>query len=274
MKKVFLLLFCSILLGLTTGCLNDGGDPGPTIKAAANVDLNTENEIPLVENREETGSFKMILYQDNSLEFSITLNDLAGSDNLTVAHIHSGDPVSTGAPVITLVDGSSISFQGNQAIGALQLTETEVAALLGGDVYVNVHSAEHPAGLVRGQLDKQVNNAFNVTLSPDNEIPAVTDRNDSGMAIFRVVGEEVYYKVTVADLEATDAITAGHIHLGDATENGEVFIDLGITDATQLDVTKTITLDENKMSKLLDDPLYVNIHSSDHPSGLLRGQIR
>ncbi|MET2984178.1 CHRD domain-containing protein [Aureibaculum conchae] len=274
MKKAFLLLFCTILLGFTTSCLNDGGDPGPTIKAAASVDLNTENEIPMVENREETGVFKMILYQDNSLEFSITLNDLAGSDNLTVAHIHSGDPVSTGAPVITLVDGSSISFQGNQAIGNIQLTETEVAALLGGDVYVNVHSADSPAGLVRGQLDKQVNNAFNVVLSPDNEIPAITDRNDSGMAIFRVVGEEVYYKVTVSDLEATDAITAGHIHLGDATENGEVFINLEITDASQLDVTKTITLDENKMSKLLEDPLYVNIHSTDHASGLMRGQIR
>ena len=173
-----------------------------------------------------------------------------------------------------MVDGSSISFQGNQAIGSIQLTETEVAALLGGDVYVNVHSADSPAGLVRGQLDKQVNNAFNVVLSPGNEIPAITGRNDSGMAIIRIVGEEVYYKVTVADLEATDAITAGHIHEGEATENGTVFQNLEITDASQLDVTKTITLDENKLAKLKEDPLYVNIHSTEHPDGLMRGQIR
>jgi len=274
MKKVFLLLFSTILIGFTTSCSVSGGDPGPAIEAAANIALNTENEIPMVQNRDETGSFKMILYADNSLEFSITVNDLFGGDNLTAAHIHSGDPVSTGAPVITLVDGSSISFQGNQAIGSIQLTQTEVTALLGADIYVNVHSTENPAGLLRGQLDKVVSEAYNVMLSPSNEIPAITDRTDSGMAIFRVVGEEVYYKVTVSDLEATDAITAGHIHEGEATENGTVFQNLEITDAAQLGVTKTMTLDENKLAKLKEDPLYVNIHSTDHASGLMRGQIR
>lgn len=273
MKKVFLLLFCTVLLGFTTSC-TDSVDPGPAISGAANIALNTENEIPMVENRDETGNFQMVLYQDNTLKFSITLDNLSGSDNLTAAHIHTGDPVSTGAPMITLVDGTSISFQGNQAAGNLQLTEAEIATLLGGDVYVNVHSVEHPAGLVRGQLDKVVSEAYNVMLSPSNEVPAVTGRNDSGIAIFRVVGEDVYYKVTVTDLEATDAVTAGHIHEGDATENGTVFLNLELTDATQFGVSKSFTLDENKLDKLKTDPLYVNIHSTDHPSGLMRGQIR
>jgi len=274
MKKVFLLLFCSILMGITTSCLDSNGDPGPAIAGSANIALNTQNEIPMVENRDETGSFKMVLYADNSLEFTITVNDLEGGDNLTAAHIHSGDPVSTGAPIITLVDGTSISFQGNKAIGNKQLTDSEVAALLGDDVYVNVHSTDVPSGLIRGQVDKIVNEAYNIMLSPSNQIPAIAGRNDSGMAIIRIVGEEVYYKVTVADLEATDAITAGHIHEGEATENGTVFQNLEITDASQLDVTKTITLDENKLAKLKEDPLYVNIHSTEHPDGLMRGQIR
>ena len=43
---------------------------------------------------------------------------------------------------------------------------------------------------------------------------------------------------------------------------------------TQLGVTKILTLDENKLAKLKEDPLYVNIHSTDHASGLMRGQIR
>jgi len=274
MKKAFLLLFCTVLLGFTTSCLDSNGDAGRIITGSANITLNTENEIPMVENRDETGSFQMVIYDDNTLSFTITVNDLLGGDNLTAAHIHAGDPVSTGAPVITLVDGTSVSFQGNKATGSIQLTEAEVTSLLGGDLYVNVHSTDIPSGLVRGQLDKAVDAAYNVVLSPSNEIPAITGRTDSGIAIIRVAEETVYYKVIVSDLAGGDAITAGHIHEGDATENGTVFQNLEITDASQLGVTKTLTLDENKISKLKEDPLYVNIHSTDHASGLMRGQIR
>ncbi len=273
MKKALLLLFCSTLIGFTTSC-NDSGDPGPLITASANIVLNTENEIPIVENRDETGTFLLTLFEDNHIEYSITIDDLSSSDNLTAAHIHSGDPVSTGAPVITLVDGTSVSFQGNRAIGILQLTQDEVDTLLGGDVYVNVHSTESPSGLVRGQLDQVIEEAYNVMLSPANEIPAITDRNDSGIAIFRIVGDKVFYKVSVADLESTDAITAGHIHSGDATVNGGVLINLELTDGTQLGISKNITLGASELTSLKEDPLYVNLHSTDHPSGLMRGQIR
>ncbi|MDY7396121.1 CHRD domain-containing protein [Aureibaculum sp. 2210JD6-5] len=273
MKKALLLLFCTALIGFTSSCL-DNDNSGPAIRAQAQIDLNTENEIPIVENRDETGTFLLNLFDDNTMEFSITVDNLSSSDDLTAAHIHTGDPVSTGGVAITLVDGTTISFQGNKATGTLQLTDTEVATLLGGDVYVNVHSTENPSGLVRGQLDQVVTEAYNVMLSPTNEIPSITDREDSGTAIFRIVGNKVYYKVSVMDLKAGDAITAGHIHEGDATVNGGVLINLELADETQLGITKSLELESSMLTQLKNDDLYVNIHSTDHPSGLMRGQIR
>lgn len=272
MKKV-LLLFFTALLSLTISC-NDNGDSGPAIIASGNIAMNTEYEIPIVEDRDESGNFLINVYDDNIIEFSITVNDLEPSDQLTVAHVHTGDPVSTGAPAITLVDGTSIMFQGNKATGTLQLTEAEANTLLGEDVYINVHSEQEPSGLVRGQIDQIIDQAYNVKLDPENEIPAITDRDDSGTAIFRLVQNKLYYKVTVMDLAAGDAITGGHIHEGDDTENGDVVINLELTDETQLDITKSMELEEGSLTILKNDPLYVNVHSTDHPSGLMRGQIR
>lgn len=279
MKKTLILLFCSALIISVVGCIDGDSDTGSAIKTAANIPLNTQNEIPLVENRNETGTFIINIFEDNHIEYSITINDLSSSDALTVAHIHAGDPVSTGVPIITLVDGTNIAFQGNKAIGTLQLTEAEITTLLGNDLYVNVHSTEQPTGLVRGQLDQIITDAFNVMLSPSNEVPAIDDRNDSGMAILRIVknkdgNDKLFYNVSVMDIEMDDAITAGHIHSGTATENGDVVINLELTDDTQLGITKSLMLEGDVLTQLQNDALYINLHTTDKPDGLLRGQIR
>ena len=279
MKKTLILLLCSALIISVVGCIDGDSDTGSAIKTAANIALNTQNEIPLVENRNETGAFIINIFEDNHIEYSITINDLSSSDALTVAHIHAGDPVSTGVPIITLVDGTNIAFQGNKAIGTLQLTEAEITTLLGNDLYVNVHSTEQPTGLVRGQLDQIITNAFNVMLSPSNEVPAIDDRNDSGMAILRIVkdkdgNDKLFYNVSVMDIEMDDAITAGNIHSGAATENGDVVINLELTDDTQLGITKSLILEGDVLTQLKNDALYINLHSTDKPDGLIRGQIR
>jgi len=59
-----------------------------------------------------------------------------------------------------------------------------------------------------------------------------------------------------------------------SSRNGGVLISLDITDETQLDQTKIITLSSIELDKINNDELYVNIHSNQQASGLLRGQIR
>jgi hypothetical protein len=38
--------------------------------------------------------------------------------------------------------------------GSAQLTDTQAADLLAGRVYINIHSAQHPGGKIRGQVAK------------------------------------------------------------------------------------------------------------------------
>lgn len=278
MRKVFLLLFCTALISITTNC-NNNGDSGPSIIGAGNIKLNTKNVIPSVENRNETGVLELILYSDNYLEFSIVIDNLSSSDQLTEAYIYTGDPVSIGTPAITLVDGTSTIFQNNKVTGGRQLTDAEAAIITGDNVYVNVHSAEKPEGLVRGQIDKIIEQAYNVTLSPQNIIPEITDREDHGMAILRVVKNEngtskLIYNVTVENLKPTDAITNGYIRIGNTTQNGNILVDLDLTDASQLGSTKELDLEPSVNTKLKNDALYINLHSTDYEDGLMRGQIR
>ena len=274
MKKRIYYLFFSIGFLLTLGCNNDDDSITKILLQAFDIELNTSNSIPTVNGRSETGNITMGLFDDNSLEFTITVNNLSSTDALSASHVHTGDLVSTGSVEITLVDGSDITFSGNTASGTIILTANQISVLLGSDVYVNVHSTDIPMGLVRGQIDKIISNAYNVALSPLNEVPPIMGRSEEGNAHFRLVGSTMYYKITVTNLDKTDAISGGHIHEGSSTVNGGVLIDLEISDNDQLDVTKSITLSSDELVKVNNDELYVNIHSNQVPSGLLRGQIR
>ncbi|MGB1206450.1 MAG: CHRD domain-containing protein [Chitinophagales bacterium] len=272
MKKLKLALFVAFLGALTfTGCKDDNDDKVTVMKK--DIILSAENAIPSY-GGSETGTITMELFEDNTMDFTIMVSGLASSDDLTAAHIHSGDVVSTGDVVLVLVDGTDITFSGNTGSATITLTDAQVVALEGSDLYVNVHSVEAPGGLVRGQVDKTIDHAFNIALSPANEVPAIMDRNEDGNAYLRVVGSTLYYKVQVNNLSGSDAIAGGHIHEGTASENGGVFLDLDIADGTQVDVTKMVQLGSTEMTTLSNDALYVNIHSVEMPGGLMRGQIR
>lgn len=274
MKKIRIGLMLVLCALVTFACEVDEDPPAKVELLSFDIMLDNAYSIPMVTGRSETGNIQMSLYDDKSLSFTITINGLMASDDLTVAHVHTGDVVTAGSVAITLVDGSNIEFSGNTATGTVSLTDEQITTLQGDDVYVNVHSTDQPSGLVRGQIDQTIDNAYNVSLSPANEIPAINDRNETGQAYIRIVGSTMFYKVIVNDLEASDAITAGHIHEGSATVNGGVLVNLGITGSAELEQTKNLTLSTEELGKINNDELYVNIHSTQYPGGLLRGQIR
>jgi CHRD domain len=67
----------------------------------------------------------------------------------TVAHIHVGAPGQSGPPIITLDKG----VDGVWSVPAgSKLTDDQYASFKAGNLYVNVHSAEHKAGEIRGQM--------------------------------------------------------------------------------------------------------------------------
>ena len=106
-----------------------------------------------------------------------------------------------------------------------------------------------------------------------NEVPAV-NTTATGMALLRITADnKLYSKVTVTNVEAGDALTAGHIHTGAAGTNGGVLI--GICEsAADFGVTKIFTPTTAILTAIKTDALYVNVHSTNRPSGIVRGQIR
>lgn len=67
----------------------------------------------------------------------------------TVAHVHTGAVGVSGGPIVSLTRSSDTVFDVPE--GAVLTTE-QISEFVAGDLYVNVHSAEHPAGEIRGQL--------------------------------------------------------------------------------------------------------------------------
>ena len=84
----------------------------------------------------------------NSLSWTVTYSGLSGP--VTAGHIHG--PAAAGANA-----GVVIPFTGDLSSpirGKATLTTAQVADLMAGRYYVNLHTAKNPGGEIRGQLTK------------------------------------------------------------------------------------------------------------------------
>jgi CHRD domain len=90
--------------------------------------------------------------------------NVANIDNVIAAHIHCGAVGVNGPVGVTLFRGGPATVNGTLAGGVITAPDlgnacgwtdlaAVVAALEGGDTYVNVHTTAHPGGEIRGQIE-------------------------------------------------------------------------------------------------------------------------
>ncbi|HEU5443557.1 MAG TPA: CHRD domain-containing protein [Steroidobacteraceae bacterium] len=117
---------------------------GVASAATVRVRLTGSHEAPPVKTAAR-GSAVIEIAADGSVSGKVETRGIKG----TMAHIHEGAPGTDGPPIIALASGP----HGTWVVPAgSKLSPTQYKEFLAGDLYVNVHSAAHPGGEIRGQL--------------------------------------------------------------------------------------------------------------------------
>jgi hypothetical protein len=108
------------------------------------VTLTGAEEVPAV-TTEAKGEGTITIAKDMSVKGTVKTTGIEG----VAAHIHLAEAGKNGPPVVTLTKGADGTW--STPDGA-KLTEEQYKAFKAGHLYVNVHSAAHKAGEIRGQL--------------------------------------------------------------------------------------------------------------------------
>ena len=118
---------------------------GVGLASAGTVRLTGKQETPPVKTMAR-GAGVIDVAADGSITGRITTRGIKG----TMAHIHEGAPGRQGPAVVALAPGP----HGTWVIPAgSKLSPQQHKEFLAGELYVNVHSAAHPGGEIRGQLE-------------------------------------------------------------------------------------------------------------------------
>lgn len=134
-------------------------------------------------------------------------------------------------------------------------------------------------------VEKGKENIFSASLKGSNEIPSVNTKA-SGEAIVRISkeGNSISYKLIASNLKN---VRAAHFHMATDDANGPVvaFLFSGereiqnglLSEGTIMAEDVIGPLAGKGLEALIDNirngKIYVNVHTSDYPSGAIRGQL-
>ncbi|MFV1969126.1 MAG: CHRD domain-containing protein, partial [Pirellulaceae bacterium] len=213
---------------------------------------------------------------DKGLDFKVTVDSLSGP--IAAAHFHMGMTGMNGGVVRTITD----DFEGNTASGTWTnsddepLTDGLIAALLAGDLYLNVHTPDNQPGEIRGQVHLTGGAKLKAHLTPAQQTHEVAS-SASATASVTWTPTGVAFRVSVDSLSG--GIAAAHFHNGAAGENGGVVRTItgdfdGNTATGLWTASDPEPLTPELIQALATGNLYFNIHTAANQPGEVRGQVQ
>ena len=200
--------------------------------------------------------------QMDTLWVNINLDGLSGP--ITGAHIHEA---AMGANGNVVTDLSSMI---NEAQIKGFITSFDLQKFIEGAYYVNVHTAAHPSGEVRGQVLFESDWMFQADLTGGQEVPAVST-NAMGKGVFNLSQDESELTVKIVVNGLSGSITGAHLHQASAGANGGVVADLS---SYIVDNYIVATLDPSSyLTALKNGEIYINVHTAANAAGEVRGQL-
>ena len=202
-----------------------------------------------------------------SLKFAVTVAGL--TSQFTDAHFHLGAPGISGGVIHPI----TADFHDSSASGVWSdLSDANLLNLVKGDIYVNIHSKNYAAGEIRGQLEMMKTMAFYALLDGSQETPPVaTDASGTAWLVLNKSLSSLNYRITYANLQGQ--FTDAHFHLGAVGVGGGVVNPITSSFSGNTGSGTWSNLPDSLLADLIKGDLYLNVHSSAHPGGEIRGQV-
>jgi uncharacterized protein (TIGR03118 family) len=242
---------------------NPGGEiRGQIIPLRMVVSMNGASEVPAVPgNGTATAALTFV---GSRLLYTINYSGL--SSPATAMHIHGPADPTIGAGV--LVPLNTPSGTNGTVSGSVTLNPQNLAYLLAGQTYLNIHTVNNGGGEIRGQIWPI---QFRVNMSGYTEVPVTTSLG-TGSGIMNIISNKLSYNFSFTNL--LSAANAGHIH-GPAgpTNSAGVLIPFTVPAATSASFSGTATLSSVQLYDMISGLTYANFHTTNYPVGEIRGQV-
>ena len=203
--------------------------------------------------------------------------------DFAAAHLHNGFAGRNGGVLVGLAADTDADNAGGQftvASNTYPVTDDLANSLINRGIYLNIHSADNPAGETRGQMLPEAQTVLTAIASSAQSNPDNTS-SGTGQVKLEIVRNSVVMSGGFQDLtSAVDVNIAGgmHLHVAPAGSNGPVAIIIN-ADLEGDQTSGTIQPEMNRFDVTdgLRDSImarfcYFNLHTLDHPSGEIRGQ--
>lgn len=239
------------------------------------VFLGGNQEVPPVNTG--AGGSGVLEVSGNTVRIHVAYSGL-GSD-FAAAHIHGPASAGTNAGVLAPIDTEELHQpDGPRAglfSGMFEVSDEAAAAILAGEAYVNIHTADNGGGEIRGQTMPSF--TVGTFLTGAQEVPPV-DSPGAGSGTLTVDGTTLTVNIAYHGLASDFA--AAHIHgPAGAGVNAGVLVPLSTPELHQPAGPRagkfvgSVTISEETAAAILEGSAYVNIHTADNGSGEIRGQI-